>query len=80
MTKNLIFHRITKSIEIHHHFIHGEVAAGLIKTKFCSTKYHVDDGPTTALNYPYFLKFPESFGITTFPSRGSVVDRWLLSM
>ncbi|GKV09408.1 hypothetical protein SLEP1_g20916 [Rubroshorea leprosula] len=72
MTKNLVFHGRTKHIELHHHFIRGAVADGLIALEYCSTSDQVADGFTKGICFSKFMKFHNSLGVAKFASRGDV--------
>ncbi|KAL4182659.1 hypothetical protein AMTRI_Chr11g94310 [Amborella trichopoda] len=71
MTKNHVFHRRTKHIELRYHFIRDIVAEGVITMNYCSTNEQVVDGFTKELSYPKFVKFRSLLGVSGFVSRGS---------
>ena len=49
MTKNLIFHKKTKHIDIQYHFVQDLVQQGVIKIEYSRTDEHIDDIFTKAL-------------------------------
>jgi len=63
MTKNPIFHKKTKHIDIQYHFVLDLVQQGVINIMYCGTKDHVADIFTKALSKEKFYTFKDDLGI-----------------
>ena len=63
LSSNPVFHRRTKHIEVHYHFVREKVLSKEIELKKIHTKEQLADIFTKALEKPLFEKFREGLGL-----------------
>ena len=59
MTKNPVFHKRSKHIDIRHHFVRERVLSGEISLIHCCTSDMIADVLTKPLAYPKFMGFKQ---------------------
>ena len=70
MTKNPVYHNITRHIETRHHFIRELVAKGDIKMEYCSIDDQVADLFTKPLPLKKFVYLRELLDVGNFYIKG----------
>ena len=65
MSKNLVFHALTKHIELDCHFLHEKVTSGLLNTRYIPSSQQTVDLFSKPLSKALFSKFRHKLGIHT---------------
>jgi hypothetical protein len=63
LSANLVFHAMTKHIEIHFHFVRERVTQKMLDIKFISTHDQVADGFTKALAHRHLEEFQRNLNM-----------------
>lgn len=65
LAKNLVFHKSTKHVELHCHFIGQLVEDGFVMLWYCPIEYQIVDMLTKSLEPDKFVKFWDKLGVVS---------------